>query len=91
MSAPKKTKQARADSAVREAALQARIESIEAEMTAALGVYGLALPPDEYNAVVRAYASGYDVAVDAVCRIVGHRLHLANKEVNAEGADDDIF
>jgi hypothetical protein len=91
MSAPKKTHQARGDAAVREDALKARIESVEAQLTSALGIYGLALPPDEYSAVVRAYASGHDVAVDAVCRIVGHRLHLANKEMNAEGADDSIF
>lgn len=91
MSGLKKTNPARSAASIREDALKSRIESVDAQLTAALGIHGLALPPDEYDGIVRAYASGHDIAIDAVTRIVAHRLHLANKEVNAEGADDDIY
>ncbi|SFO84660.1 hypothetical protein SAMN05216567_1033 [Variovorax sp. OK605] len=66
------------------------IALIETQLIPALGQFGLALTPNEVNALVRARAEGSITSIDVVCRIVAYRLHAAFKDVQQERLDEEL-
>lgn len=94
MSAPNKAKPVPiVAAAASQMVLASRIESIKQEFSEAMGWSGLQLKPAEFDGLVRAYATDKPLAIEAITKIIAHRLRLdfLAKEREETDAVDRFF